>query len=159
LARKPQVPTAHPENEAKPQPDSDLRESIEREIGPLVPQGQRDMIISRMEQIMVRESFSGPIAHPRHLREYESIEPGAANRIIAMAEKQQDHVLALESTAINAEIADRKLGMWLGFSALVLLLSFSALFGYLDRPIIAGLFLTAAAIGSVTAFIRGRRGE
>jgi uncharacterized membrane protein len=112
-----------------------------------------------MEQIMVRESFSGPIAHPRHLREYESIEPGAANRIIAMAEKQQDHVLALESTAINAEIADRKLGMWLGFSALVLLLSFSALFGYLDRPIIAGLFLTAAAIGSVTAFIRGRRGE
>lgn len=76
-----------------------------------------------------------------------------------MAEKQQNHAVALETTAINAEIADRKLGMWLGFVALILLLGFAAFFGYLDKPIIAGLFLTAAAIGSVTAFIKGRVAE
>lgn len=160
MARKPQAPPALPESaEARPPETNGLRESIEREIGPLVPQGQRDIIISRMQQIMVRETFSGPIAHPRHLREYEDIEPGAANRIISMAEKQQDHTIALEATAIKAEIDDRKLGMWLGFGALVLLLGLAAIFGYLDKPVIAGLFLTAAAIGSVTAFIKGRMGE
>lgn len=38
---------------------------------------------------MSNEQFSGPIAHPKHLREYEDIVPGSAERIISMAEKRR----------------------------------------------------------------------
>lgn len=34
--------------------------------------------------------FAGPLPHPRLYREYDEIRPGAAERILRMAEKEQD---------------------------------------------------------------------
>jgi uncharacterized membrane protein len=78
-------------------------------------------------------SFEGPIPPPNLLREYDAIVPGAAERILAMAENEGRHRHALESNAIQANInaqekqlqinelqvtstfkSDR-LGQWLGF--------------------------------------------
>jgi len=42
------------------------------------------------------ELFSGPIPHPAILGGYEQVCPGAADRIIAMAEKEQAHAHAVE---------------------------------------------------------------
>ncbi|MDR0808864.1 MAG: hypothetical protein LBE86_07035 [Gemmobacter sp.] len=50
-----------------------------RQVGDLVPQGSRAAIVARVTTLMVSEQFSGPIAHPRHLREYEEICPGSAD--------------------------------------------------------------------------------
>lgn len=159
MARKPTVPAPKPQDESPPpeQPgNGHLKESIEREIGPLVAPGQRDLIVARMQKIMIRESFSGPIAHPRHLREYENIEPGAANRIITMAERAQDHNIDMDRKVVAAEVADRKLGMWLGFAALALLAGCAAVFGYLGKDVMAGMFLSAAALGAIGIFVNGR---
>ena len=75
-----------------------------------------------------------------------------------MAEKSQDHNIAMEAKVVGGEIDDRRLGMWLGFIALLLLLTLAAYFGYMDKPVVSGLFLTAAALGSVGVFIKGRMG-
>lgn len=75
---------------------STIEEVIERQIGDIIPQKQRDIIVARMTTLMVSEHFSGPIPHPKHVEGYEKIEPGAANRIISMAEKQQDHHIEME---------------------------------------------------------------
>jgi uncharacterized membrane protein len=166
LARKPgppaksgQKPPATPGGEltVPKQPEqAELRERIEREIGPLVSGSQREIIVERMQQIVVSEYFSGPIAHPRHLREYEEIEPGSADRIIRMAERQQDHAIEMGRQAMKAGVDDRKLGMWLGFASLVLLLVLATVFGAYGNTAMAGLFLGAAALGVVGAFIKGR---
>lgn len=44
---------------------------------------------------------SGPIPDPETLLKYEQVEVGIANRIVAMAEKQQDHLLSLEISQGN----------------------------------------------------------
>ena len=41
---------------------------------------------------------SGPIPDPESLMKYEQIESGLANRIVAMAEKQQEHLHKLETS-------------------------------------------------------------
>ena len=47
---------------------------------------------------------SGPIPSPQILQQYNNIVPGAAERIIRMAEKQSDHRMALENAGIIAAL-------------------------------------------------------
>jgi uncharacterized membrane protein len=65
--------------------------------------------------IMKSESFSGPIPHPKILKQYNEIVPGSANRIIKMAEKQQSHRIYLEKAVINSDINMAKRGQNFGF--------------------------------------------
>ena len=48
-------------------------------------------------QQSVAAAFQGPLPLPSHLREYDEIVPGAAERILAMAEKQSVHRRDLEA--------------------------------------------------------------
>jgi len=133
-----------------------LKEEIDREIGPLVPQGQRDQIILRMARVIKSEAFSGPIAHPRHLREYEDILPGSAERIVSMAESAQGHNQAMESKVVSATVWQGKAGMVLGFIALILVLCAALYAGMNGNNVLAGLFLTTAVLGGASTLIRGK---
>ncbi len=97
--------------------------------------------------------------HPKHLREYDDVVPGAAERILSMAERNLEHNVGMDQKVVGADIADRKLGMWLGAGlfALLILGAFLTLF-VTSNPVVPGLFLGTAAIGGVVAFIRGRNG-
>lgn len=53
-------------------------------------------------------TFEGPIPPPSLLKEYDLILPGAAERIIAMAENEGRHRQDLESKALNANIDAQK---------------------------------------------------
>jgi len=59
--------------------------------------------------------FSGPIPPPAMLKEYDDLLPGAADRILKMAENQQSHRLVLEKEAVTSELFRSKLGMLCGF--------------------------------------------
>jgi uncharacterized membrane protein len=145
-------------NESSLVPDT-LEAEIERQIGPLVNSGQRNEIVSRVVKIAAGERFSGPIAHPRHLREYEQILPGAAERIVRMAEKAQEHNSKMDELIVKQQIEDQKRGMNYGFVALLVLIGCAAYFGYAGNPIVSGLFLTAAALNTVSGFIKGRQSK
>ena len=43
----------------------------------------------------VETSYSAPLPKPEDFAKYESVQQGAANRILTMAEKQQEHRIAL----------------------------------------------------------------
>ena len=45
------------------------------------------------------QQFSGPVPHPEILRGYDQILPGAAERILRMAELDQKHQIKIESSA------------------------------------------------------------
>lgn len=141
------------------QDESDsLEKEIDRQIGDLVPQQSRSRIVDRITRVMVSEHFSGPIAHPRHLREYEQIAPGSADRIIKMAEKRNEHHIAMDTKAINAEIDDRKLGMICGASLFALLIICAVIVALsTESPWITAAFLGVTVISGVGLFIKGRR--
>jgi len=101
-----------------PEKGDDLQAEIERQIGPLVGQAQREQIIMRLTAMMSSEKFTGPIAHPRHLRAYEEILPGSAERILQMAERAQNHDHEMDKAIVRASVKDRRRGVYLGFAAL-----------------------------------------
>lgn len=133
---------------------------IDNQVGDMLPQGSRREIVRRITSVVYSEQFSGPIAHPRHLREYEDILPGTADRIVSMAERQSAHLIEMNKAAFEAEKEDRKRGMLFGLGAFVLLIgcAFGSLF-VTESPIIPGLFLGAAAVGGVALFVNGRGGS
>lgn len=135
-----------------------LYAEIEEEVGTLLPAEKRDEVVSKLAAIFVHheEKFSGPIAHPRHLREYEDIHPGAADRIISMAERQQSHIIEQQQQATSREFSDRRLGMWMGAAAFFLLVVLAYLLGVNGQPWLASAFVASSAIGVVKFFVDGR---
>jgi uncharacterized membrane protein len=51
----------------------------------------KEEIKSIVHAAAVEEQFSGPIPHPNILESYNRILPGAAERILSMAEEEQKH--------------------------------------------------------------------
>lgn len=60
-------------------------------------------------------SYEGPIPPPNLLAEYNEIIPDGANRIMTMAEKQQEHRHYIEKTVIEAGVDQSKRGLNRGF--------------------------------------------
>lgn len=163
---KPRLPR-QPENAKKPVETTKesapseildpLQEQLSRQVGDLLPPGSRQEILRRITTVFYSEQFSGPIAHPKHLREYEDILPGSAHRIIGMAETQQHHQIAMDNKVVDKEYGDRRWGMVIGalmFSGLIICALVMAVAG---NNIAAGLFLGTAAIGGVGLFVNGRK--
>lgn len=63
----------------------------------------------------VAASYSGPLPPPGMLEHYNNIVPGAAERILSMAEKQSEHRQKLEEKIVNSETSKSFLGLWFAF--------------------------------------------
>jgi uncharacterized membrane protein len=106
---------------------------------------------------VISSSFSGPLPHPEVLRGYESVQPGAAERIIKMAENEAIHRHSLERNGQKSFVNNERLGMLCAlFICLVALMG-----GFLcilkGHPT-AGTILSATPLGViVTVFIQGRK--
>ncbi|WP_076363071.1 DUF2335 domain-containing protein [Phaeovulum vinaykumarii] len=137
-----------------------IENEIERVLEGKLAKREIPEVKRRLTQLVVSEQFSGPMPHPKYLREYDDILPGATERILAMAERNLEHNIDMDQQVVRAEVADRTLGMYLGASLFGLLIvgAFAALF-VTKTPVIPGLFLGTAAIGGVVAFIKGRNGK
>jgi len=61
------------------------------------------------------EYMSGPLPSAQQLERYEQILPGAADRIIKMAEVQSAHRQELEKSVVSANTRDSKLGVIFAF--------------------------------------------
>ena len=61
------------------------------------------------------EQYQGPLPQPSTLHEFDTIVPGAAERIIRMAEDQAKHRQELERSIIQSDIRDGRTGLFLGF--------------------------------------------
>lgn len=111
-----------------------------------------------------QELFAGPIPHPDILLKYEEIQPGFADRILTMAEKDEEHRHEMDRSYFKAQSRDNLLGALLGFFALIIWLVVSVIlfyFAYKAETDIsriafnaAGVLLSASWIGAVIkAFI------
>ncbi len=82
---------------------------------PPAPQLQQNRIVpSRTVATATAESFSGPLPPPQILEKYNEVVPDAAERIIAMAERQSKHRQQLEAKVIESDIGNSRLGLHYG---------------------------------------------
>ena len=61
------------------------------------------------------QQFSGPFPHPEILNKYNAVIPNGAERIMVMAEKQQNHRISLEKFVLENDARRADFGLILGF--------------------------------------------
>lgn len=101
------------------------------------------------------QSFSGPLPHPDVLRKFEEVVPGAAERIIKMAEEQSAHRKDLEQKVISSDIARSKWGQILGFVIAISGLIVSAVISIYGNAIAGGIIGVGTLASLVGVFMYG----
>lgn len=112
-----------------------------------------------VEQIVERKftAHQGPLPQWEDLEKYDQIIPNGADRIMLMAEKQQDHRMKLETTAITEQLSQSKRGQLFG-----LLIGITAITGGVACILLghewSGAFLGGGGLtGLVSVFVIGKR--
>ena len=101
--------------------------------------------------------YSGPIPPPAMLEQYDKIVPGAAERILKMAEEQSEHRRSLEKKAIHSDSRNSIMGI---VSALVITLSALCVVVYAitaGQAEVAKFVAGGVIVSLVSAFIYGTR--
>jgi len=103
------------------------------------------------------EYFQGPLPRPATLKEYEDILSGSADRIITMAEKQQQHRMEMEHAVIHSDIVMERLGLATGF-ILAVILAIGGIWLVSEGKELTGLIVLVGEIAAlVGAFLFGQR--
>ena len=108
------------------------------------------------------QSFSGPLPPPDALARYNQVVPGAAERIIAMAERQANHRQDLEARVIRSDISNSKLGLWFGLIiglAGIFCGTFLVYAGYVISGTLLGGGTIVSLVGVFVYGSQGRRSE
>lgn len=105
--------------------------------------------------IQTSVEYAGPLPHPSLLREFDSVVPGSAKRIIRMAEKQTEHRQSLEKTVIYGDSKRAFYGLWVGAFVALCVLAGAVFLIYSGHDwagvIVAGLDI----VGLVSVFVYG----
>ncbi|WP_156358365.1 DUF2335 domain-containing protein [Sphingobium sp. Leaf26] len=125
--------------------EEDERLTVEA-LEPLFRPDKKDLGV-QIVATMVRRVHSGPLPAPETYAQYEAVHAGAAERILKMAEKEQDHRHGSENKIIFHEYGIRYVAQFGAIFALILLCSLVAYCAFVGEPI------TAAVIGAVGAIV------
>ena len=83
--------------------------------------------------------------------------PGAAERIMRMAEKEQTSAREVEGIAVRAATADSRRGQIFGFLVALAAFGTASFLGYLGHEIAAAIVGGGTVVALVTVFVTGRR--
>lgn len=108
--------------------------------------------------------MSGPLPDPISFASYEKTTPGAGERILAMAEKEQTHRHQTESRTVDAQIEDmrkehieNRCSQWFAFLVALAMLCIGAFLVHEGHPVYGTIVSGATIAGVVTAFLQGKR--
>lgn len=103
------------------------------------------------------QAFSGPLPPPEILQKFDEIVPGAAERIIKMAEDQSAHRRELERRVIISDVNRSKWGQILGFIIAVVGLVVSAVIAIYGSAITGGILGVGTLASLVGVFMYGSK--
>ena len=117
--------------------------------------------------LSIQASYEGPLPQANDYGRYEQICPGAADRILAMAEneqisqhktleKQQEHLHKMQEIGLKGEISEIRVGQILAFSIAVITIFVGAYTAMNGAEIAGGIIGVGGVTGLVLAFIKGR---
>jgi uncharacterized membrane protein len=119
---------------------------------------------SQQIPVITATSFSGPLPIPTQLKEYDIVLPGAAERILSMAEKQLEHRISMEKKTLEVQtysikesLKQSKIGQYLGFIASMGLITISAVLVLNGHDVSGGILGSGTVVGLAAVFINGRQ--
>ena len=136
---------------------AEVADNVPEELKDLVQdlsqRGEKD-IARRLVAIVAEEHYSGPLPHPRMLAQYKDVLPDAPDRILRMAEKQQDHRTSLESRVIEGDVHRADLGLILGFILFITFAVGGIVLLFVGKEIQGYVALGTSLVGGIGNFIK-----
>lgn len=154
------MPRHSPPNDASDKPaggGEPADEGAEKAVSKLPPKAVLDALPERVRiSVVEAASFSGPLPPPTMLRDYERVHSGSAERILAMAEKEQEHRISWEENALSASTRDSKLGQQLGFWLALFCVGGGIYLALEGHTIVAIALIAVSALGLAGRFLESR---
>jgi uncharacterized membrane protein len=100
--------------------------------------------------------YTGPLPPADQIRAYEEVLPGSADRILSMAERQQEHRQSLEKVTIEGDAKRSWWGMRLGFVIAVLVVGVGAGAIFTGHALAGFAVIVAQAAMLAGVFVYGR---
>jgi uncharacterized membrane protein len=113
------------------------------------PRGPNGVVVHQSQ------TFSGPLPPPEVLRKFDEVVPGAAERIIKMAEEQSAHRKDLERKVIDSDVSRSKWGQLLGFVIAIAGLVAATLISIYGNAIAGGVLGVGTLASLVGVFMYG----
>ncbi|MDD2341423.1 MAG: DUF2335 domain-containing protein [Tolumonas sp.] len=146
---------------------NELVERIEGELERNPDVIQRLMERPIIRSMMIAETHQGPLPPARTLAGYEKVLPGAAERVMQMAEKEQAHrhemqkqhqqkTLELQSKAVTEQLQINKTGQKYGFIIATFVLCLAGLMSIMDHQAVALALVAIDVVGLAAVFVVGR---
>lgn len=116
--------------------------------------------ISSNRQVVVGQAhFSGPLPPPVVLEQYNQVVPGAAERILAMAESQSKHRREIEALVIGSDIKNSRMGLVCGLIIGLAGLIAAVIVAVVGYPILSGIMGFSTLGSLIGVFVHGSQGR
>lgn len=105
-----------------------------------------------MEQ-SVETAYNGPIPPPDYFKGYKEVMPDAPERILAMAERQQEHRIEMERMIINRNLRLSERGQIFGLIIVVLFLIAAVVLALEGHDRLAMIIMGTTLLGVLVVFV------
>ena len=138
-----------------------LDQEVIQTLEPFVEPARVKEAASVVKAMLIQQSHSGPLPSSHEFRGYNDVVPGAADRLLRMAEKEQSHRQALENKVVAGELKLKSRGQQFALASLIVMLVVIALIAYWGHAVAATTIGTSVVVGVVALFLQqhGKRAE
>lgn len=127
---------------------------------------QETQPLEQQRLLVRRQELSGPLPDPVTFQHYNTVLPGAAERILAMAEENAKHAREMDKAVLSAQLqleqgitVTQRIGQACGVLAASLVLGVAAYAIKCGYPTTAAVLGGTTIVGLVTVFVQGRKEE
>ena len=110
-------------------------------------------VTESVNTIQVQQHYEGPLPHPEYLAQYDKIVPGAAERIIAMAEKEMNHRHEKDKSMYKNAIKTSYLSITFAFLSVLVISGIAFYAFYKNIGVVAGTIVAGSIAAVVGAFL------
>ena len=132
--------------------DSQQAEAVSRRAEIIHEDGSREQV-----ELKAQRFWAGALPRPEDFAKYAEVVPDAPERILRMAEKEQEHRISLEQQIVPADNKAGARGQWLGAIISLVALGLAVLADWLGAPwqvstALVGVPVLSVARSLVSAF-------
>lgn len=142
--------------------NNDVRKAQEQELEEVLTQIPEELLLKALqdrsggtEQVSRLQiaMYSGPLPSPAMLQGYENTHKGLADRIVAMAEKEQLHRHNLEGRSVQGSISKDKRGQRYALLVTCLVTAIGGSLIYMGHPVWGSIYGGATLVALVGLFL------
>jgi uncharacterized membrane protein len=122
----------------------------------ITPSTQNDEDVQIIQQL---RHFSGPLPSPENLLHYDKVTPGAAKRIIKMAEKNQENRLHINRIMAESDVKKSLRGQIFGFVIAAIAFTVATICAFLNQKEIGIASIGFSLVSIVSTFVLGRKAK